>query len=125
MKKILLGITAIFSATFSMAQVPEDALRMTWNVPSGTARQQAIGGASGALGGDITSAFVNPAGMGVYKRGEFVISPGLSFISSKGNFLGENNKAGSSPKFHLGTTGVVWTSYDPYFQPGHQPNCKF
>lgn len=114
MKKILLGITAIFSATFSMAQVPEDALRMTWNVPSGTARQQAIGGASGALGGDITSAFVNPAGMGVYKRGEFVISPGLSFISSKGNFLGENNKAGSSPKFHLGTTGVVWTSYDPY-----------
>lgn len=113
MKKILTGFIGLFSIMISSAQIPEDALRMTWNVPSGTARQQAIGGASGALGGDITSAFINPAGIGVYKRGEFVISPGFSFMNSKGSFLGTDARASSSPKFHLGTTGVVWTSYDP------------
>ena len=70
----------------SLAQVPEDALRLSWYVPSGTARQQAIGGAMGSLGGDITASFVNPAGLGLYKTGEVVLSPGFRF-GSKDRFL--------------------------------------
>ncbi|MEP7256931.1 MAG: aromatic hydrocarbon degradation protein, partial [Flavitalea sp.] len=57
------------------AQLPEDVIRMSYNTPSGTARNQALGGALGSLGGDITSLYVNPAGLGFFKTGEFVISP--------------------------------------------------
>lgn len=113
MKKLFFVYIFLCSGLFAVAQIPEDALRMTWNVPSGTARQQAIGGASGALGGDITSSFTNPAGIGIYKRGEVVITPGLSIMNSRGAFLGNEDKQSLSPKFHLGTSGIVWTSYDP------------
>jgi hypothetical protein len=52
------------------AQEPDDALRYAWTQPNGTARQQAIGGAMGSLGGDLSALFVNPAGLGFYKTGK-------------------------------------------------------
>lgn len=57
------------------AQLPDDALRYSYPFVSGTARSQAIGGAIGALGGDITAAHINPAGIGLYKTREIVLSP--------------------------------------------------
>jgi len=90
------------------AQLPEDALRASWTTPSGTARQQAIGGAMGSLGGDITSAFVNPAGLGIYKTNEFVLSPGWSFGKNKGSYLGSDQTGSSANNFNLGASGAVF-----------------
>ena len=64
MKKIVLILLCSFSISYAIAQLPEDALRLSWTVQSGTARIQAVGGAMGSLGGDITATFVNPAGLG-------------------------------------------------------------
>lgn len=89
------------------AQMPEDALRMGWTVPSGTAREQAIGGAMGSLGGDISTMFVNPAGLGLYKTGEFVLSPGMSFFNSKSSYRGTDAKADALNRFSLGASGLV------------------
>ena len=89
------------------AQLPEDALRMSWTFPSGTARQQALGGAMGSLGGDISSNFVNPAGLGVYKTGEFVVSPGFRFQTDKSFYRGTDTKGSSASNFNLGATGFV------------------
>jgi len=90
------------------AQLPEDALRASWTTPSGTARQQAIGGAMGSLGGDISSAFVNPAGLGIYKTNEFVLSPGWSFGTNKGSYLGTNQTGTAASNFNLGASGAVF-----------------
>ena len=81
---------------------------MSWSVPSGTARNQAIGGAMGSLGGEITSVFVNPAGIGSYKTSEFVFTPGISFFGGKGGYRGTSTSAASDSKFNLGTTGFVF-----------------
>jgi len=81
---------------------------MSWNSPSGTARQQAIGGAMGSLGGEISSIFVNPAGLGLYKTGEIVLSPGFSFLKSKGQFRGTDATADKLSKFNFGTSGFVY-----------------
>jgi hypothetical protein len=98
----------------SSAQTPEDALRSSWNTSAGTARTQAIGGAINALGGDITSLYVNPAGLGFFKTGELVLSPGLSFHKSKSNYLGNAAKTpGAEYRFVLGTSGVVWGWSNP------------
>lgn len=92
-----------------VAQTPEDALRMSWTTPSGSARHQAIGGAMGSLGGEITSTFVNPAGLGFYKTGEIVLSPGLSWLRVKSNFRGSDAMSVKEMnKFNLGTSGLVW-----------------
>lgn len=113
MKKIFFLLPLFFAARQLTAQVPEDAIRMSWNVPSGTARNQAIGGAMGSLGGEITSVFVNPAGLGFYKTNELVLSPGLAFLNGKSNFRGTAATADGFSKFNLGTSGIVWSMSNP------------
>src|SRR5580692_10216695 len=102
----LIGLLTSFQLS---AQLPEDALRTSWTTPSGTAREQAIGGAMGSLGGEISAGFVNPAGLGLYKTNEFVISPGLRFLTDKSNYLGTTTTATAATNYNMGTTGLVFS----------------
>lgn len=107
MRQVLSFLSAILICNSLMAQMPEDVLRTSWNTPRGTARVMAIGGAMGSLGGDITANFVNPAGLGFYKTGEFVLSPGFKFGNIKSDFRGTNGIKGNSSSFDFGTLGFV------------------
>lgn len=107
MKKIFFIILFIASTVIANAQEPSDALRFSWNAQSGTARQQAVGGAMGSLGGDISATFVNPAGLGLYKTGDFVFTPAYNLGNTKSTYFG---KAGDKKKknyFGFGTSGFV------------------
>ena len=53
---------------------------------NGTARNQAIGGAGVSLGGEFSSLFINPAGLGFYKTSEIVITPGYSLKNFKSTY---------------------------------------
>ena len=90
MKKYLF-IICLAGSMEALAQVPEDAIKYSWYPQNGTARNQAIGGAMGSLGGDITATFVNPAGLGFYKTQEFVFTPSFSFINNKVDYRGTNS----------------------------------
>ena len=114
MKSKLYIILSLLLAQQAYAQLPEDALRMSWIIPSGTARQQAIGGAMGSLGGEISALFTNPAGLGMYKTGEIVLTPGYTFSTGKGMYRGTDIKASGLSQFSFGTSGVVWGSSDKY-----------
>jgi hypothetical protein len=103
-------IAALLIGQQATAQLPEDALRMSWNVPGGSARYMAIGGAMGSLGGEISALFVNPAGLGFYKTSELVLSPGLSLSNSKGTFREMSATADKFNRFNLGTSGLVFGS---------------
>jgi hypothetical protein len=106
MKKYLLFINCII-CTVAFAQTPEDALRYSFYPQNGTARNLAIGGAMGSLGGDINATYVNPAGLGFYKTGEFVLTPAFLFNNYKATFRGTSNK-NKSNNFGFGTSGWVW-----------------
>jgi len=108
MKKYLL-LPALFISTIIVAQIPEDALRHSFFPQNGTARSLAIGGAMGSLGGDINAIFVNPAGLGNYKTGEFVFTPGFLMNSNKTNFRDTQNK-NKKNNFALGPIGLVFGS---------------
>ena len=56
---------------FIQAQDLVDALRYSQIQIQGTARSGSMGNAFGALGGDFTSVSINPAGIGLYRSGEF------------------------------------------------------
>jgi hypothetical protein len=107
-------LALLFAGQQAMAQTPDDALRMSWNQNSGSARSQAIGGATGSLGGEITSLFSNPAGLGFFKTSEFVITPGLNLLKSKSSFRGTDASSDQMNRFNLGTTGFVFGWGDPY-----------
>ncbi len=114
MKKVLYSVFLLSLTNSLLAQIPEDAIRLSWTTPSGTARHQAIGGAMGSLGGEITSVYVNPAGLGLYKTGEIVFSPGLSLLKSKSSFRGTDAATERNARFNFGTSGVVWGQSNGY-----------
>ena len=67
-------------AQYSFAQNVADAVRYSTQNITGTARYISVGGAFGALGGDLSAINVNPAGSAIFDR---------SFVSlslSSGNY---------------------------------------
>jgi hypothetical protein len=107
MQKLLLLTVAAFLCLHTKAQLPEDALRNSWTTPGGTARQQAIGGAMGSLGGEISANFVNPAGLGFYRNNEIVLSPGWRVTNDKSTWMGNKTSGPNTSRFSLGTSGIV------------------
>ncbi|MBS3808156.1 MAG: hypothetical protein KGY60_11680, partial [Bacteroidales bacterium] len=78
MKKIFIAILVIlfpFSFALSQQVEVESAIRNSQNIYQGSARFMGMGGAFTALGGDISSISVNPAGVGVYTGMQFVLTP--------------------------------------------------
>lgn len=112
MKKIIL-FCLLIPAFHSFAQVPEDALRYSWYPVSGTARYMAIGGAMGSLGGDLSAANVNPAGIGFYKATDAVFSPAFLINNDKANYR-QSESLNKRNAFNLGTTGVIFGSVNRY-----------
>src|SRR3954449_1859866 len=107
MKKLFFFLLfTTFAAITINAQVPDDALRNAWFIPGGTARYVSIGGAMGSLGGDITSNNINPAGIGLYKTREIVLSAGVMFNNNEFSYRGDNSSV-SKTAFAYGPTGIV------------------
>ncbi len=68
MKRITFLFITVFSFAVSNAQNITDALRYSTESLNGTARFNAMSGAFGALGGDVSSLSINPAASGVMIR---------------------------------------------------------
>lgn len=85
---IILLFSLIGYSVISNGQYFEDAYRFSQSNYSlgSTARMQAIGGAQIALGGDISSAVSNPAGLGFFNKSVFVFSPSMDFGSADTEF---------------------------------------
>jgi len=78
MKRNLLFVIVLFACALSFGQGEIDAYRYSSSDLSGTARGQAMGGAFGALGGDVTGVAINPAGIGIYRSSEVVANMSLT-----------------------------------------------
>ena len=105
------------------AQGVDDAIFNSQTYYEGTARSMAMGNATGALGGDITAACINPAGLGLYRSSEFTFSTGLQHTLINSNYYDNSQNAGkmrmSIPNVGLVMTGNV-SNYKPlrYIQFG-------
>src|SRR5688572_8882922 len=93
------------------SQVPEEALRLSWYHPNGTARNMAIGGAMVSLGGDATANHINPAGLAFFKTSDFVLTPAYQFGKEKGIFRSNSSTAASQNGLGLGTSGFVFGGF--------------
>jgi len=105
----ILIITSCFMLVPLRAQNETDALRYSQNFFGGTARSTAMGGAFGALGGDFSSASLNPAGIGVYRSNEATFSPGLIYDNTLTDYLG-NKRTDNMYQFTLNNMGFVFSN---------------
>lgn len=76
------------------AQNVDDALLNTQTLYEGTSRSMAMGGATGALGGDVTAVCINPAGIGLYRSSEMTFTTGLQHTLYSNHYYGENELGG-------------------------------
>ncbi len=103
--KIILW-ACFMSAGESFAQDANDALRYSMQSFGTTARSMSMGGAFGALGADFSSLSSNPAGIAVYRRSEFTISPVLQFNNANSSYLGTES-TNSNANLGVGNIGFV------------------
>lgn len=104
----ILPIVAIAAAscTTALAQDNIDALRFSFFQPQGTARSMGFGNALGSIGGDFTSLSVNPAGIGIYRKSEMMITPGLSLNNVNSSYLG-NQSDDNGTRFQVSNIGFI------------------
>lgn len=91
------------------AQLIEDGIKYAQNTVTGTARSIGFGGALGSVGGDFSTLSVNPAGIGMYRSSEFMVSPGLRFSGSKSTYTGSET-GDNNVRFGFNNIGMVFTS---------------
>ncbi len=93
----------------ALAQNEEDALRYTRLGLQGSARIQGIGGAQTALGADISSMSVNPAGLGMFRRSEASLSLGFTNNNTDARFMG-SSRPDERTTFNIPQAGVVFSN---------------
>lgn len=89
MKKLIFTM-AILATGSSFAQSITDALNYTGSNVTGTARYRAMGGAFGALGGDLSAIGDNPASSAVFTKGVASLSVVGDSFDTTANFLGNS-----------------------------------
>lgn len=108
MKKSYLLPIFIFLCHTIWAQSENDIVRYSVTPNNGSARVSAMGGAFGALGGDLSNTNNNPAGIGVFRRSEVNFTPyfNIANTTSNGISIGKNS-------FQMGNLGMVTSFYLP------------
>ncbi len=117
MKRNLFLLIALSVCICSFGQGEIDALRMSRNDLTGTARGQAMGGAFGALGGDVTGVAINPAGIGVYRSSEIVASMNFTSTDISTNWMGTKHE---QSKFKFNFDNLSYMGYFPTGSDGVQ-----
>lgn len=106
MKKLYLAGAILALPFVADAQSAIDAYRFSQPDMKGTARFMSMGGAFGALGGDLSSIAYNPAGLGVYRRGEVGITMDFDMQSATSEADGVKNTQNQT-KYPLSNAGGV------------------
>lgn len=106
MKKLIFAFTAIISMTVE-AQNITDAVRYSGSDLNGTARYTAMSGAFGALGGDMSSLNVNPAGSAVFLNSFSTLTLNVENSENEISLMNGFN-TNSNSNTDLGQAGAVF-----------------
>lgn len=96
-----------------LGQNQNDALRHSLYTITGSARSMGMGGAYSAVGADLSSATLNPAGLAVYRSSTFAMSPAYILIGNKAEFL-DTVGTGRDSYFGIPSWGVAFTTLKEY-----------
>ena len=106
MKKLLFASIAIFTMTME-AQNISDATRYSTSDLYGTARYRAMSGAFGALGGDLSSLDINPAGSAVFLNSTVSFTADFENADNEVQFM-NGFSSNSNSDFDLGQAGAAF-----------------
>jgi hypothetical protein len=108
LKLIGASIVCFLLSQHLRAQSVLDAAKYSQASIFATARSTGFGGALGSVGGDFSSLSVNPAGIGIYRTSEFMMTPGLRFNETNSDYSG-GNFSDNNVRFGFNNIGMVFT----------------
>lgn len=102
-------ICTLMGASYvATAQDEIEAFRFSNTTVQGTARSMGFGNALGSVGGDFSSLSVNPAGIGIYRSSEYMITPSIKINGVNSDYFNNStDKTGS--RFNFTNFGAVFT----------------
>jgi hypothetical protein len=107
MKRSTFLLITVFAMAVSNAQDIADGLRYASEDNSGTARFNALSGAFGALGGDVSAIAINPAGSAVFLSNSITVSLGVDDKDNTANYFNSSVNSNQSD-FNLNQAGAVF-----------------
>jgi hypothetical protein len=116
--KIFLGVMALLCALVSQAQGDADLFRYSKTDIQGGARFEAMGGSFGALGADLSSSQINPAGFGRFSSTQATSALGYTNVNNSLLFNGQTTKT-TQNLFKLNTLGFVYVMDESAKQEGY------
>ena len=132
MKKTLTTAIALLSIIVAFGQGAADACLFSRTFYQGSAKALGMSNAMGAVGGDMTSICINPAGMGIYRSNEFTTTLSLMdnyqqstyYEMSNGAVIFDGDKLGlhtrvfinkeGVPTYEAKDVGLIFTKWDDY-----------
>ena len=115
MKRTIFLIASILACFVSGAQNMYDAANFCQNTYYGTARSMGVGNAMTAIGGELGSVEINPAGSAVANYGQIALTPGLTISSVSASYSPVGDTQSGSPyrtgrtKFSMPNLGAMLT----------------
>jgi hypothetical protein len=118
MKKILLSLLIGGALTANSQETNmKDALRYSIDNLNGTARFRAMGGAFGAIGGDLSAINSNPAGSAIFNFNQATLSLTSFNKSNSANYFGTNTRSKES-SIDINQFGAVFVFNDNQSKSG-------
>ncbi len=121
---LICSVLACLAVSTAQAQIIENALKFGEIGGLGTARIQGLGGAGYSLGGDVSAAAINPAGLGFFNRSTIVFTPTFSYTGTDASFV---NQSSSLSDTHLGISnfGIVFNNNKEDVRPSNWRGGSF
>ncbi len=107
MKKYIFLLALGLSISNARSQDISDAMRYAQDNLTGTARFRAMGGAFGALGGDLSALNVNPAGSAVFSNNQMGLTLSNYNVKNNANYFGTTTKDATNSS-DLNQAGAVF-----------------
>ena len=123
MKKLMLSIVALAATTgtlYAQSYAP-DALKFSQTNFGSTARFKGMGGAQIGVGGDMSSLSANPAGLGLFTKSEFSLTPEFNNMVGNASYLGKQTES-TKDRLNLNHIGAVF--YSPSYRMRGQDTQK-
>lgn len=107
LKKTIILAFSIMATSTSYAQYSADAFRFSQFENAVDARFGAMGGSKSAVGGGLNSLYGNPAGVGMFSRSEFSLTPQMRLNNNKITAFGKSTDA-SQNYLDFGNVGAIF-----------------
>lgn len=109
MKKLYISLIGLLTLQLTHAQNVVDLVRYSNLQLQGSARFESMGGSFGALGADISSSLINPAGYGRYSSSQFHLGANFNSLQNTANFQGITTETSRNP-VRPSSAGIVFVN---------------